>query len=203
MTSLVLKRVTAVAFLWLHALYLGARLMFDFLGYTTAPEDFEALQVRLPKVFDWLFSTPWWVPSITMLALTGLVVWVCWPRRIATEPPHTETQVPKPLKEAHLRIAVASHQENATEVMKENIYRWALFGQMGQREGARELVAVSCHLLIVFENEISTNYRSVRFTGDANVLHEVKDLTKRSAFIVFTGDARNSVIDVRFGPDPL
>lgn len=55
--------------------------MLDFLGYTTAPEDFEAVQEQLPKAIDWLFSTPWWVPSLTMVLLTGLVIWVSWPRQ--------------------------------------------------------------------------------------------------------------------------
>lgn len=58
--------------------------MLDFLGYTTAPEDFEAAQEQLPQVIDWLFSTPWWVPSLTMALLTGLVIWVCLPRERAT-----------------------------------------------------------------------------------------------------------------------
>ena len=75
-----LRRLFAYAGWGLNALYWGARLMLDFIGYTTAPEDFETLQGKLPKVVDWLFSTPWWVPSLTMLGLTALVVLVSWPR---------------------------------------------------------------------------------------------------------------------------
>ena len=74
------KRILAFLVWGASALYWGARLMLDFLGYTTAPEDFGAAQEKLPKVIDWLFSTPWWVPSLTMVLLTGLVIWVCLPR---------------------------------------------------------------------------------------------------------------------------
>ena len=80
MRSVALRRIFAFAGWGLNALYWGARFMLDFIGYTTAPEDFDALQGKLPKIVDWLFSTPWWVPSLTMVVLTGLVVWVSWPR---------------------------------------------------------------------------------------------------------------------------
>ena len=80
MTRLTINRFLAILGLGLNALYWGARLMLDGLGYTTAPEDYVALQEKLPKVLDWLFSTPWYVPSLTMLAFTGLVIWICWPK---------------------------------------------------------------------------------------------------------------------------
>ena len=80
MTRLTIKRFLAILGLALHALYWGARFMLEALGYTTAPEDYAALQEKLPKAIDWLFSTPWYVPSLTMFAFTGLVIWICWPQ---------------------------------------------------------------------------------------------------------------------------
>lgn len=54
--------------------------MLDVIGYTTAPEDFETLQARLPNWLEWLFSTPWPVPAVLMIALTAFVIWISWPR---------------------------------------------------------------------------------------------------------------------------
>lgn len=58
------------------ALLFGARMMLDIVGYTTAPDDYALLKQRLPKMFEWLFSTPWWVPSLLMVVLVALSAWL-------------------------------------------------------------------------------------------------------------------------------
>ena len=77
-----LRTLIGLVFWLLLALLAGARAMLDLLGYTTAPEDFEGLRKKLPQVLDWLFSTPWWVPAVSLLMLTLFMGWALLARRI-------------------------------------------------------------------------------------------------------------------------
>lgn len=70
------QTVAGIAVAALVAILFGARIMLDLIGYTTAPDDFALFQQRLPQVLDWLFSTPWWVPSILMAGLIALAAWL-------------------------------------------------------------------------------------------------------------------------------
>lgn len=45
-------------------------------------DDFNQLMDRLPVVFGWLLSTPWWVPSGLAAALTVFLIWLAWPRAV-------------------------------------------------------------------------------------------------------------------------
>ncbi|MCI0555768.1 MAG: hypothetical protein L0287_32885 [Anaerolineae bacterium] len=91
MQRIAVQRFLALAVWSLNALLLGAKWMLDLLGYTTAPEDFKNLQKKLPAFLTWLFSSPWWVPSLLMVLLTLLVVWVCLPKR---EKDASQTAIP-------------------------------------------------------------------------------------------------------------
>jgi hypothetical protein len=55
-----------------------ARIAFEMIGASTAPDDFALLQERMPAVTDWLFSTPWWVPTILLVAMCGAGAWLIW-----------------------------------------------------------------------------------------------------------------------------
>ena len=72
-----IKRFVALLFWALGLLLSGARLMLE---AVTSPDDYEVLKQRLPNWVDWLFSTPWWVPSLLMALLTLAVIWFAWPR---------------------------------------------------------------------------------------------------------------------------
>lgn len=39
------------------------------------------LQKRLPEWLEWLFSTPWYVPTVAMIVLIFLVMYLCLPRK--------------------------------------------------------------------------------------------------------------------------
>lgn len=54
------------------------RIAFEVLGASTAADDFALLKSRMPKVWSWLFTTPWWVPSIILLAMTAVAAWLLW-----------------------------------------------------------------------------------------------------------------------------
>lgn len=71
-----LQTAAGIATAALIGLLLGARIMLDLIGYTTAPDDFALFRQRLPNVLEWLFSTPWWVPSLLMAGLVALAAWL-------------------------------------------------------------------------------------------------------------------------------
>lgn len=59
-------------------------------------DDFNQLLDRLPIWANWLFSTPWWVPSILATALTAFLLWLSWPRK----PPLSEQGVGQGITDA-------------------------------------------------------------------------------------------------------
>lgn len=54
------------------------RLAFEVIGASTAPDDFQQLQDRMPKIMAWLFTTPWPVPTLLFVVLTALAGWLLW-----------------------------------------------------------------------------------------------------------------------------
>lgn len=52
------------------------RIAFEIIGASTAPEDFEALKARMPSVLNWLFTTPWWAPTLLFIALAALAAYL-------------------------------------------------------------------------------------------------------------------------------
>lgn len=54
------------------------RLVFEVIGASTAPDDFALLKQRMPRLLEWLFTTPWIVPTLLVLGATGLATWLLW-----------------------------------------------------------------------------------------------------------------------------
>ncbi len=54
----------------------GVRLIADLIGYSTAPEDAEALRRKLPGVLEAFFNLPWWVVALVLLAMVALASWL-------------------------------------------------------------------------------------------------------------------------------
>ena len=52
------------------------RLGFEIIGASTAPDDFALLKQRMPKVLEWLFTTPWPVPALLMILIAALAAWL-------------------------------------------------------------------------------------------------------------------------------
>lgn len=52
------------------------RIAFEIIGASTAPEDFEALKARMPSVLNWLFTTPWWAPTLLFIGLAALAAYL-------------------------------------------------------------------------------------------------------------------------------
>ena len=64
--------ILGAIFFWAWALVKGAVTL---IGATTVGDDFTQLLERLPAIAQWLFSTPWWVPSGLAFALRGFSDW--------------------------------------------------------------------------------------------------------------------------------
>lgn len=63
-----------------------ARIAFEVIGASTAPDDFATLKQRMPTIANWLFTTPWPVPTAIMLLLAVAAGWLLWSAtRKATE----------------------------------------------------------------------------------------------------------------------
>jgi hypothetical protein len=71
----------------LFLMFALARIAFEIIGASTAPDDFALLQERMPAMTDWLFSTPWWVPTILLFGMCTGGAWLIWSgtRRTASE----------------------------------------------------------------------------------------------------------------------
>src|SRR5262245_38833345 len=74
----------AVALGWM---LFAARTTLDFIGYSTAPEDFEVAKTRLGKGIDLLLATPWWALLGFALISTLFLIWYSWPRQRSTADP--------------------------------------------------------------------------------------------------------------------
>jgi hypothetical protein len=55
-----------------------ARLAVEVIGASTTPDDFAQLKQRMPAMLSWLFSTPWWVPTLLLFAASGAAGWLIW-----------------------------------------------------------------------------------------------------------------------------
>jgi hypothetical protein len=55
-----------------------ARIAFEIIGASTAPDDFALLRQRMPRVLEWLFTTPWIVPTLIVVGATALATWLLW-----------------------------------------------------------------------------------------------------------------------------
>ncbi len=55
-----------------------ARLAVEIIGASTTPDDFALLKQRMPAMLSWLFSTPWWVPTVLLFAASGAAAWLIW-----------------------------------------------------------------------------------------------------------------------------
>jgi hypothetical protein len=52
------------------------RIGFEIIGASTAPDDFALLKQRMPNVLEWLFTTPWPVPSALLIGIAALAAWL-------------------------------------------------------------------------------------------------------------------------------
>ena len=79
-----IQSAIARVFTLLGTLFFGlwaiAQNLLAFLGATTADDDLRNLIARLPRWAEWLFSTPWWVPTALAILLTFFLIWLSWPR---------------------------------------------------------------------------------------------------------------------------
>lgn len=74
-----LARTAAFLFAILFWVATIAKAAVDWLGRTTAPDDYNQLVERFPAMVAWLLATPWWVPGGLASALTGFLLWAGWP----------------------------------------------------------------------------------------------------------------------------
>ena len=80
-----LARATTVLTTILLWTWLATKVAVTLIGASTVGDDFNQLVERLPKWAEWLFSTPWWVPTILATVLTCFLIWLSWPRSHARE----------------------------------------------------------------------------------------------------------------------
>lgn len=59
--------------------YAGAKALLDLLALLSAPDDLAKVMEKLPPMLDWLFSTPWWVPSLFLAAYVAFGLWLLKP----------------------------------------------------------------------------------------------------------------------------
>lgn len=55
-----------------------ARLAIEIVGASTTPDDLALLKQRMPAMLSWLFSTPWWVPTVLLFGASATAAWLIW-----------------------------------------------------------------------------------------------------------------------------
>ena len=85
-----------------------ARTIFEIIGASTAPDDFTLLKQRMPKLLEWLFTTPWMVPTILLVLIAFLAAWllVSGTKKAATEG-IAEAEIQNHISEDDVRAIVA------------------------------------------------------------------------------------------------
>ena len=200
-----IRRFGALLFWGIGALYIGARAMLNFIGYTTAFDDAELLQRRLPGWLSWIFSTPWWVPTVLMVALTAFVVWACWPRRTVRilKPEEAAAEgisLPLPATQFANRSAIRLHyrEDHTPELLsQENIFRYYSLSTeiiSIQPDGTEKPFMVSV-LFLVYDCPVRHGNIRIGFRGQL-FKYETKDFGSRHAIIWFSDILRNVTVEV-------
>lgn len=106
-----LKTAAGIVLAIVVFLFFAVRVVLDAIGYTTTPDDWALLQARWPKMLEWLFSTPWWVPSLFMAGVTGLASWLLWSglRGVAATP---ALDAPQPVTRADVTAMLAERLDS-------------------------------------------------------------------------------------------
>lgn len=165
--------------------------MLDFIGYTTAPEDFEGIQQKMPDALEWLFSTPWWVPSLFMLALLCVVIWGLWPQKAVLSTVHEALAGNNEDDEkvgASLKLFYPEDEFNPDYLSHENIFRY-----YSLTEGNHTF------LFLTFKKPVTSRYYKIRFIGEHKPSYAVKDSTERSAVILISGSIKKTTVDIKIG----
>lgn len=63
---------------------IGVRAVLDLIGYATLPEDSKVAQGVAEHLLLWVLSLPIWLPWGFALIATLMLMWVSWPRQLAT-----------------------------------------------------------------------------------------------------------------------
>ena len=63
-------------------LLVGARVVLDLVGYSTAPDDAVVATGLMKSFLLWLLNIPWWVPWAFAFSTTLLLSYVFWPRAV-------------------------------------------------------------------------------------------------------------------------
>lgn len=76
-----LKRIFGWFVAFMFFVWAGVRLALDFVGRSTFKEDLEQLMSeQLPEWQSWLFSTPWWAPTVLGAFLVVFLFVLNWPK---------------------------------------------------------------------------------------------------------------------------
>jgi hypothetical protein len=77
--ALNLTRLIVASLLGFAALVFGVcKAAITVIGATTTPDDYALLVARMPKFMNWLFATPWPVPTLVFLSVCALSAWLFW-----------------------------------------------------------------------------------------------------------------------------
>jgi hypothetical protein len=76
-----LARIVTLLATILFSTWGAVKFVLDWVGRTTAADDYHEFLKRVPRWAEWLFSTPGWVPAVLATALAIFLVWLSWPQK--------------------------------------------------------------------------------------------------------------------------
>jgi hypothetical protein len=204
MLSRMAALIGAVVF-WTWAI---VRLALDWIGRSTVVDDYNQLVERLPNWLEWLFTTPWWVPSGLATILTVILIWAIWPRktlRTLTLQQAREAGIiaPPPTNVAARVLLRYGHDEIPEKVMAENIHRYFSLTfhidaigvtPEGQQQTSSKQIATA--LFLVFDSSLTARNLRVKFEGPRKPRYDIRDFDDRSAVIVFFEPMDGIFVDV-------
>lgn len=185
-----LKTAAAWILTVILALLAVARFTLDWIGRSTAPEDFSSLLNKIPAVLNWLVATPWylmfclWLLSVFAFAAALLH---------GTKPAATTRQADERAERTKLNLWYRSGDVTPERINFENLHRYFSLSSIAHELGSEETkqTVLTTTLFITYDRPVRHPSISVRLSE--YVPYEVKDWSDRHCIIVFSGMPKGSV----------
>ncbi|HCL65921.1 MAG TPA: hypothetical protein DIC56_13995 [Rhizobium sp.] len=195
--------LSVIFFMWT-----GFTFLMDWVGRSTALEDFQQLQERLPAILEWLYQTPWYVPAGLAALLSAVVIWLNRPqhristittdeaRRLGLDVPGGTVDVGGAQKTS-LRLFYRDGDTTPDLVSQENLFRYysLTFLTKGVREDGEEItMGTTTALWVMYDKPVTA--ANVRVRVPAGLGYEIKDFGPRHVIVLFLRMPSNATVEV-------
>ena len=204
-----MARIVGWALSVLFFLWAGFKFVIDWIGRSTAPDDFEQIKEKLPPIFEWLYQTPWYVPAALATILSIAVIWLNRPFvRVSTisydeakqrgiEIPDNVAGAENNAAGAHLRLFFRDGDATPELIAGENVFRYYSLTWINneiKEDGSIVPVSTVTALWVMYDHPVTKP--NVRVRAPIGLRYEIKDSGPRHAIVLFHQLPSNATIVV-------